>query len=133
MEDVECLSIRQVGHCFRHFRMEEHAYGGAYFQLKSQVKSGRFPNYFHPSKDSKLRPYNQEAMIWRLKANDITSIILHYEDGKEREIWVPFEPRTVDCADSLLQTTTVDEQGRVEVRIRPEVDEAKDLQNISVS
>lgn len=131
MEDIECLSIRQVGYCFCYSRMEEHAYGGVYFRLKSQVKSGRFPNYFHLSEDLGLRPYNRETMIWRLKADDITSIVLHYENGKEREIWVPFEPSSVDCVNSVLQTTTVDEQGRVEVRILPEADRAKTSENKS--
>lgn len=127
IEEFERIRIDRVSHWYEKLggsRLDENlcAYGGLSFTLKPNVK-GRFVKFRNPDEDWDYRKSDTETILWRLKENDITSIVLCYDDGTEKKIWVPFEPETGDCVNSVLQSSEVDAEGRMTVTIQPNRDE----------
>ncbi len=127
MSDFAYIDIKNVASDFTSYnngaimKEEYHAYGGVYFAIKANVKNGRWLNFYDKKEFSKDDPLYHKCLV-RLKANDITSIELIYDNGESKDIRVPWEPRTVDCVDSVLQSTKTDEQGRLVVNIAPKKD-----------
>lgn len=127
MSDFAYLDIRNVASDFRSYNdgaiMEEeyHAYGGVYFAIKANIKNGRWLSFYDKREFLEDDHLYHKSLV-RLKANDITSIELIYNNGESKEIRVPWEPRTVDCVDSFLQSTKTDEKGRLVVSIAPKKD-----------
>jgi hypothetical protein len=127
MSDFAYLDIRNVASDFRSYNdgaiMEEeyHAYGGVYFAIKANVKNGRWLSFYDKREFLEDDHLYHKSLV-RLKANDITSIELIYNNGESKEIRVPWEPKTVDCVDSFLQSTKTDEKGRLVVSIAPKKD-----------
>ena len=63
----------------------------------------------------------QEGIFFRLQEYmDITQLVLCYDDGSEKMIWVPYENKFSGGEESWLQSTELDEYGRLTVTILPE-------------
>ena len=129
--DVEYICIDNVSkrikshNCSSGIEIKEeyHAYGGAIFVIKAEVKNGRWLDYFNGAEIRKEDHPLYYENLDRLAANDITSVILRYDDDSAKEIWLPWESRTVDDADSILQTTNTNDDGCLEIRIFPNKEE----------
>lgn len=127
MLDFAYIDIKNVASDFTSYndgaimKEEYRAYGGVYFAIKANVKNGRWLNFYDKKEISEEDHLYHKSLV-RLKANDITSIELIYDNGESKDIRVPWEPRTVDCVDSVLQSTKTDEKGRLVVNIVPKKD-----------
>lgn len=96
-----------------------HAYGRIFLCWREDVRNGRWLNFRDKTELPEGNPRYYDNLE-RLRRNDITSIVLCYEDGTEKKIAVPFKPTNVDAVESSLQSTTRDGKGRWEIEILPD-------------
>ena len=114
------------------------AYGGIKFILRSDVHQGRFLSltslttydedpYFPCNHDTILEALSdvpESECSNTISVSDIVSIVLSYDDGSKKRIYVPFKLTTADCVENALRTTRFDKQGRLVVEIHPDDSDA---------
>lgn len=136
IEEFEWIHIDNVCSCYQKInefdclREALHAIGEVSFRLKPKVKNWR---YIDISGEAVPLPEGMtvhEGIISRLQEYmDITEIILCYDDESEKSILVPYDSKWSCGEESWLQSTELDESGRLTVKILPE--RPKDDESVS--
>ena len=127
IEDFEWIHIDNVCKFYRKIDGSEcleekfKAIGEVSFRLKSEVKNGCYRAIDGSDAPIPEGMTIQEGIFFRLQEYmDITQLVLCYDDGSEKMIWVPYENKFSGGEESWLQSTELDEYGRLTVTILPE-------------
>lgn len=126
IEDFEWIHIDNVCKFYRKIDGSEcleekfKAIGEVSFRLKSEVKNGCYRAIDGSDAPIPEGMTIQEGIFFRLQEYmDITQLVLCYDDGSEKMIWVPYENKFSGGEESWLQSTELDEYG-LTVTILPE-------------
>ena len=128
IEDFEWIYIDNVCSYYRKIGgsnwLEEEfkAIGEVSFRLKAKVKNGCYRDEDGADAPLPEGMTIQEGILFRLQEYmDITRLVLCYDDDSEKEIRVPYENKEhTSGEESRLQSTELDENGRLTVTILPE-------------
>ena len=110
IEDFEWIRINQVHSCCRKWsntndlKEELHACGEVSFQLKSDIRNGRWLALGGRNQlPEGMSPH--DGIFFRLQdCKNITRLVLCYDDGSKAGIWTHYEIKFVDVEEGLIES-----------------------------